>query len=148
MTTSTSRRKVLTSSAALVGAASSTLLIPAQSQAQTGKIRVGLMLPYSGAFAPLGVAIENGVRMAINEQGGKRSVLKWPWKLIHRNTASADASAPSSAKKKKSAEGKSLIVELFNVDRDSTESNNVATANPRIVEELTAYLQQAWRDPK
>jgi len=39
-------------------------------------------------------------------------------------------------------------VELFNVDRDSTESNNVANANPRIVEELTAYLQQAWRDPK
>ena len=75
-------------------------------------------------------------------------MLKWPWKLIHRNTASADTSAPSSAKKKKSAEGKSLIVELFNVDRDSTESNNVANANPRIVEELTAYLQQAWRDPK
>ncbi len=83
-----------------------------------------------------------------NEQGGKRSVLKWPWKLIHRNTASADTSAPSSAKKTKSAGGKSLIVELFNVDRDSTESNNVANANPRIVEELTACLQQAWRDPK
>jgi hypothetical protein len=31
---------------------------------------------------------------------------------------------------------------------DSTESNNVATANPRIVEELTGYMQQAWRDPK
>jgi branched-chain amino acid transport system substrate-binding protein len=79
MTTSTSRRKVLTSSAALVGAASSTLLIPAQSQAQTGKIRVGLMLPYSGAFAPLGVAIENGVRMAINEQGGKLGGREIEW---------------------------------------------------------------------
>ena len=79
MTTSTSRRMVLTRSAALVGAASSTLLIPAQSQAQTGKIRVGLMLPYSGAFAPLGVAIENGVRMAINEQGGKLGGREIEW---------------------------------------------------------------------
>jgi hypothetical protein len=75
-------------------------------------------------------------------------VLKWPWKLIHRNTASAEASAQSSAKKKKSAEGKTLIVELFNLDRDSTESNNVANTNPRIVEELTAFMQRAWRDPK
>jgi len=83
-----------------------------------------------------------------SEQGGKRSVLKWPWKLIHRNTASAEASAQSSAKKKKSAEGKTLIVELFNLDLDSTESNNVANTNPRIVEELAAYMHQAWRDPK
>ena len=66
----TSRRAVL-KGAALAGAASSTLLLPEWALAQTGKIRVGLMLPYSGAFAPLGVAIENGVRMAINEQGGK-----------------------------------------------------------------------------
>lgn len=79
MTTSTSRRMVLTRSAALVSAASSTLLMPAQSQAQTGKIRVGLMLPYSGAFAPLGVAIENGVRMAINEQGGKLGGREIEW---------------------------------------------------------------------
>ena len=71
MSTSHSRRLVLTRSAALVGAASSSMLLPELAQAQSGKIRVGLMLPYSGAFAPLGVAIENGVRMAINEQGGK-----------------------------------------------------------------------------
>jgi arylsulfatase A-like enzyme len=83
-----------------------------------------------------------------SEQGGKRAVLRWPWKLIHRNTASADTSAQSSSKKKKSAEGQSLIVELFNVDRDATESTNVANANPRIVAELTADMQQAWRDPR
>jgi arylsulfatase A-like enzyme len=83
-----------------------------------------------------------------SEQGGKRSVLKWPWKLIHLNTASADVSAQPAAKKKKSADGKSLTVELFNLDRDPTESSNLANANPRIVEELTAHMQQAWRDPK
>ena len=75
-------------------------------------------------------------------------MLKWPWKLLHLNTASANTSAQSSAKKKKSAEGKSLIVELFNLERDPTESTNVANSNPQVVEELTAYMQQAWRDPK
>jgi len=79
MSTSHSRRLVLTRSAALVGAASSSLLLPELAQAQAGKIRVGLMLPYSGAFAPLGVAIENGVRMAINEQGGKLGGREIEW---------------------------------------------------------------------
>lgn len=41
--------------------------------AQTGKLKVGLMLPYTGTFASLGVAIENGFRLYVNEQGGKLS---------------------------------------------------------------------------
>jgi branched-chain amino acid transport system substrate-binding protein len=65
----TSRRLVLTRCASLLGAASTGLLLPAHAQA--GKIRVGFMLPYTGTFAQLGVAIENGFRLAINEQGGK-----------------------------------------------------------------------------
>ena len=83
-----------------------------------------------------------------NEQGGKRAVLQWPWKLIQRNTASANSSDPTAAKKKKAADGSSLIVELFNLDRDPTESTNLASANQAIVEELTARMRQAWRDPK
>ena len=67
----TSRRLILSRSAALVGAASSGLWLPELARAQTGKLRVGFMLPYTGTYAQLGVAIENGVRMAINEQGGK-----------------------------------------------------------------------------
>ena len=69
--TPTTRRLVLTRSAAVIGAASSGLLLPELAKAQSGKLRVGLMLPYTGTFAQLGVAIENGVRLAINEQGGK-----------------------------------------------------------------------------
>lgn len=65
------RRLVLTRSAALIGAASSGLLLPRLVRAQSDKLRVGFMLPYTGNFAPLGVAIENGFRMALNEQGGK-----------------------------------------------------------------------------
>ena len=67
----TSRRLVLSQSAAMLGAASAGLLLPQFARAQTGKVRVGLMLPYTGTFAQLGVAIENGFRMALNEQGGK-----------------------------------------------------------------------------
>jgi len=67
----TTRRLVLTRSAAVIGAASSGLLLPQIVRAQSNKVRVGFMLPYTGNFAPLGVAIENGFRMALNEQGGK-----------------------------------------------------------------------------
>ncbi|MFM2053410.1 MAG: hypothetical protein RL456_1447 [Pseudomonadota bacterium] len=35
------------------------------------KIKVGFMLPYTGTFAALGVAIENGFRQYVDEQGGK-----------------------------------------------------------------------------
>ena len=40
-------------------------------QAGAAKIKVGLMLPYTGTYAPLGVAIENGLRLALQESGGK-----------------------------------------------------------------------------
>ena len=67
----TTRRLVLTRSAAVMGAASTGLLLPQIVRAQSDKVRVGFMLPYTGTFAQLGVAIENGFRMALNEQGGK-----------------------------------------------------------------------------
>jgi branched-chain amino acid transport system substrate-binding protein len=79
MTHSTSRRQMLSQGAALVGAASTGLLLPQSVLAQSGKIRVGFMLPYTGTYAQLGVAIENGVRMAINEQGGKLGGREIEW---------------------------------------------------------------------
>ena len=39
--------------------------------AAAAKIKVGFMLPYTGTFAALGTAIENGFRMYVQEQGGK-----------------------------------------------------------------------------
>ncbi|MBV8621516.1 MAG: ABC transporter substrate-binding protein [Curvibacter sp.] len=67
----TSRRLILSRSVALAGAASCGLCLPGLARAQSGKLRVGFMLPYTGTYAQLGVAIENGVRMAIDEQGGR-----------------------------------------------------------------------------
>jgi branched-chain amino acid transport system substrate-binding protein len=47
-------------------------LISSSAYAQnTGKLKVGLMLPYTGTFAALGTAIENGFRLQLAEQGGK-----------------------------------------------------------------------------
>jgi branched-chain amino acid transport system substrate-binding protein len=57
-------RHALAASAAL-------LLAAAPLQAQTPKLKVGLMLPYTGTFAALGTAIENGFRLQVAEQGGK-----------------------------------------------------------------------------
>jgi len=47
--------------------------LPAGAHAQTvaGKIKVGFMLPYTGTYAALGTAIENGFRLYVQEQGGK-----------------------------------------------------------------------------
>ncbi len=67
----TSRRLILTRSAAIIGTASAGFLLPEIVRAQSAKVRVGFILPYTGTYAQLGVAIENGFRMAINEQGGK-----------------------------------------------------------------------------
>lgn len=102
---STSRRLVLSRGAALLGAASSGLLLPELAQAQGNKVRVGLMLPYTGAYAPLGVAIENGVRMAIAEQGGKLGGRDIEWFKVD------DESDPS-----KGVENASKLVQRDKVD--------------------------------
>ncbi|MFA6313537.1 MAG: ABC transporter substrate-binding protein [Sterolibacterium sp.] len=71
------RRDFLKSSAALAafsGASAAGALLPvslAQAQGTAAKIRVGLMLPYTGTYTQLGVAIENGFRLALAERGGK-----------------------------------------------------------------------------
>src|SRR5213076_3143751 len=37
----------------------------------SAKLKVGLMLPFSGTYTALGVAIENGFKLYVDEQGGK-----------------------------------------------------------------------------
>jgi len=65
-------RLTLMTAATLVAASALTALTPLTAKAQpAGKIKVGLMLPYTGTFAALGTAIENGFRLYVTEQGGK-----------------------------------------------------------------------------
>ncbi len=85
------RRQVLTQGTALMTATASGLLLPSWVQAQSNKVRVGLMLPYTGTFAQLGVAIENGVRMAINEQGGKLGGREIEWFKVDDESEPAKA---------------------------------------------------------
>ena len=54
---------------AVVAAALITGIAPA-AHAQN-KVKVGFMLPYTGTYAALGNAIENGFRLYVQEQGGK-----------------------------------------------------------------------------
>ena len=64
-----SRRTLM---AVAVAAVTLTTLTALPTQAQgLPKLKVGLMLPYTGTFAALGTAIENGFRLQVAEQGGK-----------------------------------------------------------------------------
>ena len=62
-------RRDFLKSGALLAVSSVSGLAPAQQA--SAKIRVGLMLPYTGTYTQLGVAIENGFRLALAEHGGK-----------------------------------------------------------------------------
>ena len=62
-----STRHTLAALAALV-VASVSLTASAQS---TGPVKIGLMLPYTGTYAGIGSAIENGFKLYVQEQGGK-----------------------------------------------------------------------------
>jgi branched-chain amino acid transport system substrate-binding protein len=51
--------------------AASLLLSARADAAESQKLKVGLMLPYSGTYAALGNAITNGFKLAVAESGGK-----------------------------------------------------------------------------
>jgi len=51
--------------------AAATLALSAPHAFAQDKVKVGLMLPYTGTFAALGNAITNGFKLAVAEQGGK-----------------------------------------------------------------------------
>ena len=61
------RREFIIAAGALAGAG----LLPSMARAQAAKIRLGLMLPYTGTYAQLGVTIENGLRLALAQAGAK-----------------------------------------------------------------------------
>ncbi|MEO8921596.1 MAG: ABC transporter substrate-binding protein [Caldimonas sp.] len=61
-------RNLLSSVAALLTAFTA---LGAQAPSASGPIKIGLMLPYSGTYAALGTAIENGFKLYVQEQGGK-----------------------------------------------------------------------------
>ena len=68
----TATRRSLLARVSLTSLLLATGAAPLAVQAQTApKLKVGLMLPYTGTFAALGNAIENGFRLQLAETGGK-----------------------------------------------------------------------------
>src|SRR3954454_1097240 len=65
------RRHFVQQLTALASASAAGALLPTIARAQPAKLRVGLMLPYTGTFAALGTAITNGFKLAVTEGGGK-----------------------------------------------------------------------------
>jgi branched-chain amino acid transport system substrate-binding protein len=65
--------------------------------AQVPKIRVGLMLPYTGTYAQLGAAITNGFKLAVSERGGKLAGRELEYFSV--DDESEPAKAPENANK-------------------------------------------------
>ena len=99
-----SRRRLLASSGLLLGGAAA-VGVPRLARAQGAPIKVGFMLPYTGTFAQIGIAIENGFRMALAEQGGKLAGREVQWFKVD------DESEPS-----KGVENASKLVQRDKVD--------------------------------
>jgi branched-chain amino acid transport system substrate-binding protein len=70
--TRSSRRRFLAGAAATAGIAATGGFVPARfAIGQQAKLKLGLMLPYTGTFASLGNNITDAFKLAINQAGGK-----------------------------------------------------------------------------
>ena len=101
----------------------------AQAQA-TGKLKVGFMLPYTGTFAALGTAIENGFRLYVNEQGGRLGGREIEYVKVD------DESEPS-----KGADNVNKLIKRDNVDVVvGTVHSGVAMAMAKVAKETGTLL--------
>jgi branched-chain amino acid transport system substrate-binding protein len=72
-----------TGAVAAASIAAAALLMSAEpALAQQGKIKVGMMLPYTGTYAALGTAITNGFKLAIAEK--RRQARRARDRILHR----------------------------------------------------------------
>src|SRR5439155_23662307 len=74
-----SRRTILAGSAATAAAA----LLPRRAfAASKAKLRIGLLLPYSGTYAALGNNITDAMKLAAQEHGGKLGGREVEWVAV------------------------------------------------------------------
>ena len=98
--------------------------------AQSAKLKVGLMLPYTGTFAALGTAIENGFRLYVAEQGGKLGGREIEWFKVD------DESDPS-----KATDNVNKLIKRDNVDvLVGTVHSGVAMAMARVARDSGTML--------
>jgi branched-chain amino acid transport system substrate-binding protein len=120
-----SRWMILSTAAVAVALAA----LPAAAQAQA-KLKVGFMLPYTGTFAALGTAIENGFRLYVVEQGGKLGGREIEYVKVD------DESEPS-----KAADNVNKLIKRDNVDVVvGTVHSGVAMAMAKVAKETGTLL--------
>ena len=107
-----------------------TLLCVPAALAQQGKLKVGLMLPYTGTYAALGTAITNGFKLAIAENGGKVGGREIEYFVV--DDESDPAKAPDNANK---------LIKRDNVDvMVGTVHSGVALAMAKVARDNNALL--------
>ncbi len=75
-----SRRDVLKGTAAAVGVATASSFVPTRfAIGGTAKVKVGILLPYTGTFAKLGTNIKNAMQLRIAQAGGKLGGREVEW---------------------------------------------------------------------
>src|SRR5882724_5615676 len=90
------RQRRLSRRGILVGAGVAMLAAPARfAIGQTPKLKLGLMLPYTGTYAQLGEAITDGLKLAIAEAGGKLGGREVEYAVV--DDESEPAKAPENA---------------------------------------------------
>src|SRR6266481_3290545 len=87
-----SRRHVLAGAGAALLAAAPRIAV-----AETAKLRLGLMLPYTGTYAQLGDAITDGLKLAVAEAGGKLGGREVEFAIV--DDESEPSKAPENANK-------------------------------------------------
>jgi branched-chain amino acid transport system substrate-binding protein len=97
---------------------------------QQGKLKVGLMLPYTGTYAALGNAITNGFKLAIEENGGKVGGREIEYFVV--DDESDPAKAPENANK---------LIKRDNVDvMVGTVHSGVALAMSKVARDTNTLL--------
>ena len=67
-----SRRSFIANAAATTGLVVASSIVPTRfSIGATSKIKIGILLPYSGTYAMLGNSITNAMKMRIEQAGGR-----------------------------------------------------------------------------
>lgn len=92
------RRTLLAGAAATAGLATAGSFVPARfAIGQQAKVRIGLMLPYTGTYAQLGQAITDAFKLAIMDRGGKLGGREVEFSVV--DDESEPSKAPENANK-------------------------------------------------
>jgi branched-chain amino acid transport system substrate-binding protein len=128
---SAGRREFIEKLTVAAGVSAAGVLLPSASLfAQQPKVKVGLMLPYTGTYAALGNAITNGFKLFVAEKGGKLGGREIEYATV--DDESDPAKAPENANKLIKRDQVNVIV--------GTVHSGVALAMTKVARETKTLL--------